>query len=609
MFARTAPATPKLSRFKLFVVFGVTVLGLALFWHQIQHINLRDVAQSFGQISAWQWLGAACAAAASFAALGQYDSLWHRALGTNVPAQTARRTGMAAIAIGQTLGMASFVAGLVRWHRLPDLAPSTILKLSAAVSLSFMICWAVLALPALWMMMGASQHQAPSLWIIAPILAAMAYAGRRICSHHGVPVAMALAMLGWTCLDLTCAALVLYVVLPDSVPLATLISAVIIAMGAGLISNTPGGIGTFDLALMALLPGVAPAALITALLAYRLIYILIPFTIAAASLIRQPLRGVMAPPSAPAAWALAPQSGAILGQSNWTAFMGHTILTPVAIGAPIGPISDWSKDISAVYKCDAKTATHLRHMGWATARIAVEARLNPQGFDTAGRKFQSLRRKLRKADKAGVTIRAGQPRIDEAARVAKAWARDHGGELGFSMGRFTPDLVAAQRVFLIVQDNDLKGFITFHANHQGWALDLIRYLPELPDGAMQAAMITAIETAKAEGIQSLCLGAVPSFTGRLARFDRARAGLLQFKRSFAPSWHPVYHAARTPVWFAITGITVTWAIQRPIANLPYQPFIIKVMRGFHLLILRARGIGRSITKGPRRDDQCTDNVT
>lgn len=607
MFARTLSARPKLPRFRLALVGAISLLGVLLLWHQIQHISLRAVHDNFAQIAGWQWALACVASAASFAALGQYDALWHRALNTGVSAQTARRTGMMAIAIGQTLGLAAFVAGLVRWHRLPGLAPATILKLSAAVSLSFTLCWAILALPAVWWLIGADHPAAPPLGLVGLILLAMVFAGRRICKRHGIAPAMAIGMLFWTSLDMTFAALILFAVLPETNAPGTLIAAVIVATGAGLISNAPGGVGTFDLALIALLPGVPVESLISALLAYRLCYFLTPFTIAAACLVRKPIGRVSAPPQAPALWSLAAQTGQIMGQSTWAAFMGQTALGPIAIGAPIGPVAQWSRMIGAVYKCDARTAQQLRTQGWRVARIASEARLNPQHFDTSGSAFQSLRRKLRKAESAAITIHARQPRMDEAADVAQRWSRAHGGELGFSMGRFSPTLIADQRVFLIVQNDALQGFITFHTAPSGWALDLMRYVPGLPDGAMQAAVIAALRTARDEGITSLCLGAVPCFQGRLARLDASRSGLVQFKRSFAPGWHPVYHAARNPIWFALTGLAITWAIQRPLANLRHQPLIIKIMQRIQLRPARARGIAGSITKGRAPDDKCTDS--
>ena len=603
MFSTPLPTAKKRRQAKLGLVIIVTALGLFALWQNVREVAFSAVMAGFAQISVWQWIAAGLTSLLSFAALGRYDDLWHRALKTGVAPQTARRTGMMAIAIGQTLGMASCVAGLVRWHRLPDLRTGVIVQLSAAVSLSFMICWGIIALPALWWLSGAAL---PPLWSIALILGPMIWAGRRICCRHGIAPGMALRLLGWTCLDLSAAALVLYIALPGSVPVFTLIAAVIIAMGAGLISNTPGGVGTFDLALIALLPNVAPEALITALLAYRLVYMLVPFTLAAALLVHPVLQRKSTPPDAPASWGLGAQSGAVLGQSTWAAFMGHTALGPIAIGAPRGPMDAWAKTLPAVYKCDQRSAQRLRQRGWAVARIAVEARLNPQRFCLSGRKFQSLRRKLRKAQSTQVTIRAGHPRMDEAAVVAKSWAKAHGGELGFSMGRFAPALIAKQRVFLILQDHTLKGFITFHQSPTGWALDLIRYTPDLPDGAMQAAMVTALEAAKDAGVTSLCLGAVPSFDQRFARLNRKRAGLAQFKRSFAPTWHPVYHAARTPFWFALSAAAVTFAIQRPFANLRYQPAIINFMQAFHLPKSRARGIAGPITTEPDPNDECAD---
>ncbi len=60
-----------------------------------------------------------------------------------------------------------------------------------------------------------------------------------------------------------------------------MLPAVVIAIGAGLLSGAPGGIGAFELVLLALLPGAGEAALIAGILAWRLVYFVAPALIAA----------------------------------------------------------------------------------------------------------------------------------------------------------------------------------------------------------------------------------------------------------------------------------------------------------------------------------------
>ena len=604
MTTRPSLSIPKPTHLRVSVTMLVAVVCVVLLWQQIKTINLTDVAVVFGQISVWQWIGAALATAGSFAALGHYDALWHKALRTGVPPRKAHRTGMYAVAIGQTLGLAAVTASFVRWRQFPQLSSAQIIALTATVSLSFMVCWALLLVPALWVLLADSAMARPPFAVLMVVLTVVFFAANRLALRYKVSRRIGAQLLGWTTLDLICAACVLAVLLPTHVPLTLLLPAMIVAVGAGLLSNAPGGIGAFDLTLIMLLPTVPLDTMVSTLLAYRLIYILIPFVIAAYALTKKPHIPTAAPVQAPPAWGLADQSGLIVQSKGWSALLGETALGPVAIGDPVANSSTlWIDQIGAVYKCSAKTAAKLRRNGWTTMRIAKEARLNPQTFTTNGSKRQSLRRKIRKADQDGISVTQDRAETTDMAQVAAIWAQNHNGELGFSMGRFDPAYVAQQRVFIIKQHGKLIGFMTFHENQQGWALDLIRYIPSLPCGAMQMAIVAALETAKTEGATQLCLGAVPSLTGRLSGLAAKRAGLLQFKRSFGPTWHPVYHAARNPIWFALTGIAVTWEIQRPLQNLQYNGFVIMIMRAFHLITSRARGIGRHSENGPPPDDQ------
>jgi uncharacterized membrane protein YbhN (UPF0104 family) len=51
----------------------------------------------------------------------------------------------------------------------------------------------------------------------------------------------------------------------------------IIAIAAGIISNVPGGVGVFESVLLLLFRTVPPDQLLGSLLAYRIIYYLVPF--------------------------------------------------------------------------------------------------------------------------------------------------------------------------------------------------------------------------------------------------------------------------------------------------------------------------------------------
>jgi phosphatidylglycerol lysyltransferase len=98
-----------------------------------------------------------------------------------------------------------------------------------------------------------------------------------------VPTAgLAFAQVGVAAGDLLCAAGVLYFLLPAqaNVGFAAFAAMFIVAIAAGIISNVPGGVGVFESVLLLLFRSVPPDQLLGALLAFRIIYYLVPFAVA-----------------------------------------------------------------------------------------------------------------------------------------------------------------------------------------------------------------------------------------------------------------------------------------------------------------------------------------
>lgn len=93
--------------------------------------------------------------------------------------------------------------------------------------------------------------------------------------------------------DITTAALVLYAVLPNhGVPILIFISAFVVSMMAGTLSQVPGGLGVFDVTLMMLLsPFYHHADMFSAILLFRFIYYIIPFVCATVILFAVELSG------------------------------------------------------------------------------------------------------------------------------------------------------------------------------------------------------------------------------------------------------------------------------------------------------------------------------
>jgi phosphatidylglycerol lysyltransferase len=233
--------------------------------------------------------------------------------------------------------------------------------------------------------------------------------------------------------------------------------------------------------------------------------------------------------------------------------------------------------ISCLYKINARTAVVARRAGWAVAPVAMDCRLDPQCFDPISPAHAGLRRKLRKAAKAGlVCTPARQPLpLQEMAQIASTWATSRGGERGFSMGRFTPDYLIHQEVILAHLNGRLVGFASFHTSAQEWVLDLMRPAPDAPDGTMQALIAVALDLARTSGLRRLSLAALPPEAGQIdgpaaliwrrAETRAGCAGLRQFKMGFGPTLSPLYIAAPSRAALALAAADIARTIHRPAA--------------------------------------------
>lgn len=574
------------------------------------------------------WVLALALAALSHLAAAHYDPA-ARALAapgapvTRLSQGTLRRGGLLAAVLSQAAGFGLLTGTLVRVRMMPGLGLADALRQSAAVAALFLAGWAVLALAALTVLPlppGAGPRAA-TVQDLAPLaLAPLALGLAGLCLMRPAlrlprgrrvqppPLRITAAVLAITATDLGAAAASLWQLLPAGVAdPATFAMAFLIAYGAGILSGIPGGAAAFDVTLVALLSGTAPPdpGLLAALLGWRLIYHGLPGALCLIPLARGP--GSAAPPAVGLAPLVPPPAGTALdrllhaapraeaglareGAMLALADRGTTLPQALARATPnalvqIGDALSGPEDavparlaraardaglVPVLYKVGDATARAARLQGWVAQPLALEAFLDPAAFDPRADGFGQLRRKLRQAAKAGVTVTPADPDalpMDDLAAVAAAWAAHHGGaERGFSMGRFDPVYVARQQVWIARRGDRAVGFVTFHAGGAERTLDLVRIAPDAPDGTGHALVTAAIRGAAADGIPRLSLAALPHprLADRLARLGLPApgAGLAQFKRAFAPDWETLWIAA--PGWPALvlTAAEIARAVHR-----------------------------------------------
>lgn len=550
------------------VVFGT------LFVRHISALDGAAVLSALTGLSIWQWVCALIFTALSFRAIGMYDVLVHRVLRTGQSPDLARAAGVKAIALSQTLGFGAVTSALVRWRCLPDMTPTQILRLSAVVSLSFLAALAAIAalvVPLSGLVPRSGGIIMAGLMAFAglALLARLAHRLGWIPTHVGHCTLLALLLA--TGADTMFAALALWVLWPDAVSFQMLFAAYLVALGAGLVSNAPGGVGAFDLSLLALLGASHNADAMAALLAFRVIYYALPAGVAVLGLLhsRAPLpQGIPDHPEAN----LLRQTAACFAHAKGTLL----ILPCWGSGAALGDLPKGmymtdlrrNADPKAIYKCSAKQAIAARNAGWSVLRCARDAWITPQTWAPTGPARRQLRRALAGFDRSGLTIRDVTNPATLGA-VARDWANTHGGERGHSMGRYCPEYLKHQRVFAAYDGCVPVAFVSFHTG-QVWTLDLMRHTRDAPNGTMHALVRTAIAAAKQAGVTRLSLASVAAPDPRFPFSTRIKdhtAGLRRFKAAFAPTWEPRYICARGPVRLLLTMITLAARIRWP-SSLP-----------------------------------------
>lgn len=574
---------PRIYR-RLALTAGSGLLFLALLAGQLQPLEPGRVLGAMAQVGAGPWLGAVLGSWVSFRAVAGYDLALHRHLATGIDPARARRAGVSAIAIAQTVGMGVVSGALVRWRLLPELGFVGAARLSLLVALSFLLSWAVLAAGVLAVLPGSAQGGHAS-WVAGAVVLVVLAA--QLWPRRWLPNLITLTrLLLLAAVDCVGAALALWLLVPGELAFAAFLPVFLLALGAGLVSGSPAGLGAFEIVLLALLPEPGREALLAGVLAWRGLYFAVPAMIGAAvALLARAEAGGAVPALAAPAIAeaglaaqgdLAPHpAGFLAGRTPH----GLVALAAVADLARFRAAARQEARLPVIYKAEARLAARARAAGLAVLPVALEAWLKPQEFRLDLPARAGLRRKLRRAAAAGLTAGLdAAPDWGALARVNAAWVAARGGEHGFSMGRFDPGYCSGQRTVVARQAGRVLGFATFHAARPGagavWTLDLLRPDPAAPEGTAQLLVTAGIEAARAAGVARLSLaavpiGAVPGETGSIARLGRRLApesgtGLAQFKAGFAPDWCRLYIAGPSHLALALVG----WEIWRRVLHPP-----------------------------------------
>ena len=268
-----------------------------MLWRALGSIEFADVARRFEAIPAVSITLAVLLTGTACLAVAAYEVAMLRHLKSGLPDRLAALTAFTAFPIGHAVGFGALSGGAVR-YRIYSSAGLSAFSIGKVVVLSVfpfamglgLLCGLaflarsadggrLLSLDARWVMLiggalillhaayGAAVLRGFEFELPTPRLTAIQYV---------LGLVEVLAAVG-----------VLYVLLPESAGTSFLpfAAAYVIAIVAGLLSSVPAGLGVFESMLLLMLRDLDPEALLGSVLAYRLIYELVPFTLAIALLL------------------------------------------------------------------------------------------------------------------------------------------------------------------------------------------------------------------------------------------------------------------------------------------------------------------------------------
>jgi len=282
---------------------GLFVIALIAVDRVLGRYDWRDVFVHLHATPARVLLYALLLTACSYLVMSTYDLLAVRFAGGRLPWHTVTMASFVAYAVSNNVGFAALSGGSVRYriYTSAGLGGMQVAKVIAFCSATFALGAALMCGISLLLTpaaAGAVLHVGSLAARVVGVLLILVVAGyvvaaalRRkslVLRGHTIllpGLGLSLLQVLVACVDLCLAAGVLYVLMPDGSTGTFLgfLGIYVLASVAGLLSNVPGGLGVFESVLLLLTPdGAPPDQKLAAVLAYRIVYCLLPFVLALA---------------------------------------------------------------------------------------------------------------------------------------------------------------------------------------------------------------------------------------------------------------------------------------------------------------------------------------
>ena len=290
-------AQQKFRRWSTWIALVVFVIAVIAVDRVLGRYHWAEVADHLYAISPRVLLTAAALTVGSYLVLTLYDLLGVRNAGGTLPWRTVATASFTAYAVAHNVGFAALSGGSIR-YRIYSAAGLSGLQIAQVIAFctatfalgSALLCGISLTLRAeqagQLLHVGSGLARAAGVLLIVLVVAYVATGAvrRKPIRFRGALIqlpgpGMSLLQVLVACLDLGLAAGVLYALMPagSTDGYIGFVIIYLLATAAGLVSSVPGGLGVFESVLLLLTPHGAPDQKLAAILAYRIIYYLLPF--------------------------------------------------------------------------------------------------------------------------------------------------------------------------------------------------------------------------------------------------------------------------------------------------------------------------------------------
>ncbi len=252
----------------------------------------------------------------------------------------------------------------------------------------------------------------------------------------------------------------------------------------------------------------------------------------------------------------------------------------VALGDPVGPeeempelvwrfreMADRHDGWTVFYEVDRFHLPLYLDLGLTLLKLGEEARVPLDSFSMEGNSRKTFRHLLHKFQRDGYTfdivpqeqVGVLMPRLQE---ISDSWmGSKNTREKGFSLGFFKPEYLVQFPAGLVRKHEEILAFINIWQSgaKEELSLDLMRYVPQAPNGVMDFLFVSLMLWGKSQGYRWFNLGMAPlsglesralaSLWNRLGGLVFRHGehfynfqGLRQYKEKFDPRWEPRYMA-------------------------------------------------------------------